>query len=94
MPGRTPFSVAHVGIPLRPGGTRGTIAGDLDFEPLASRGKASGESDIEALAALAPDQIGNDTWANPPDFRGLGAGAIAPIEVVAPIANSSSSIGR
>lgn len=79
--------IAYYGIPLRPDGTRETLAGDLDLDALESLGEAYAEFDIEALAALEPDLIVNDMWAYPPDFWGLDAGAIAQIEAVAPIAN-------
>lgn len=79
--------VAYYGIPLRPDGTRESLAGDLDLDLLESLGEAYGEFDIERLAALEPDLIVNDMWASLPDFWGLDANAVAQIGAVAPIAN-------
>ena len=77
----------YFGQPLRPDGTRETIAGDLDLEGMLSVGPDYGAFDIEALAAEDIDLIVTDMWEDPPSFWGLEEGAIEQINTVSPILN-------
>ena len=79
--------IGYYGNPLRADGTPETIAGDLDFAPLASLGVEYGNFDLEALVALNPDLIVNDMWDDPPTFWGLEPEIVAQINEIAPIAN-------
>lgn len=75
------------GQPLRPDGTRETIAGDMDLEGMVSVGPDYGAFDIEQLVAGDIDLIVNDMWETPPTFWGLEEGAVEQINAVAPIVN-------
>ena len=77
----------YFGQPMRPDGTRETIAGDLDLEGMLSVGPDYGAFDIEALAAEDIDLIVTDMWEDPPSFWGLEEGAIEQINTVSPILN-------
>jgi iron complex transport system substrate-binding protein len=77
----------YFGQPLRPDGTRESIAGDLDLEGMASVGPDYGAFDIEKLVAEDIDLIVNDMWETPPTFWGLEEGAVEQINTVAPIVN-------
>jgi iron complex transport system substrate-binding protein len=77
----------YFGQPLRPDGTRETIAGDMDLEGMASVGPDYGAFDIEKLVAEDIDLIVNDMWETPPTFWGLEEGAVEQINTVAPIVN-------
>lgn len=79
--------VGYFGQPLRPDGTRETIAGDMDLEGMVSAGPDYGAFDIEALVAEDIDLIVNDMWETPPTFWGLEEGAVEQINTVAPIVN-------
>lgn len=77
----------YFGQPLRPDGTRETIAGDLDLEGMVSVGPDYGAFDIEQLAAEGIDLIVTDMWEDPPSFWGLEPDAIEQVEMVSPILN-------
>ncbi|MCA9863053.1 MAG: ABC transporter substrate-binding protein [Thermomicrobiales bacterium] len=83
--GAKPFG--YFGQPLRPDGTRETIAGDMDLEGMASVGPDYGAFDIEALVTDDIDLIVTDMWETPPTFWGLEPDAIEQIEAVSPILN-------
>ena len=83
--GAKPFG--YFGQPLRPDGTRETIAGDMDLEGMASVGPDYGAFDIEALVTDDIDLIVTDMWETPPTFWGLESDAIEQIEAVSPILN-------
>jgi iron complex transport system substrate-binding protein len=79
--------VGYFGQPLRPDGTRETIAGDMELEGMVSVAPDYGGFDIEALLAEDIDLIVNDMWESPPTFWGLEEGAVEQINAVAPIVN-------
>lgn len=79
--------VGYFGQPLRPDGTRETIAGDMDLEGMVSLAPDYGAFDIEALLAEDIDLIVTDMWEDPPTFWGVDEGAIEQITAVAPILN-------
>ncbi len=79
--------VGYFGQPLRPDGTRETIAGDLELGGMVSVAPDYGGFDIEALLAEEIDLIVNDMWETPPTFWGLEEGAVEQITAVAPIVN-------
>jgi iron complex transport system substrate-binding protein len=79
--------VGYFGQPLRPDGTRETIAGDMELEGMVSVAPDYGAFDIEALLAEDIDLIVNDMWESPPTFWGLEEGAVEQINAVAPIVN-------
>lgn len=77
----------YFGQPLRPDGTRETIAGDMDLEGMLSVGPDYGAFDIEQLAEENIDLIVTDMWETPPTFWGLEPDAVEQINTVAPILN-------
>jgi len=79
--------VGYFGQPLRPDGSRETIAGDMELEGMVSAGPDYGAFDIEALVAEDIDLIVTDMWETPPTFWGLEEGAVEQINAVAPILN-------
>lgn len=79
--------IGYFGQPLRPDGTRETIAGDMDLEGMLSVGPDYGAFDIEKLAEEDIDLIVTDMWETPPTFWGVEPDAIEQIESVSPILN-------
>ena len=77
----------YFGQPLRPDGTRETIAGDMDLEGMLSVGPDYGAFDIEQLAEENIDLIVTDMWETPPTFWGLEPDAVEQINTAAPILN-------
>jgi iron complex transport system substrate-binding protein len=79
--------VGYFGQPLRPDGTRETVAGDMDLEGMVSVAPGYGAFDIEALLAEDIDLIVTDMWEDPPSFWGVDEDAVEQINGVAPILN-------
>jgi len=79
--------IGYFGQPLRPDGTRETIAGDMELEGMVSVAPDYGAFDIEALIAEDIDLIVTDMWEDPPTFWGVEPHAIEQINGVAPILN-------
>lgn len=77
----------YFGQPLRPDGTRETIAGDMDLEDMVSVAPSYGAFDVEALITEGIDLIVTDMWEDPPTFWGIEPDGIEQIEAVAPILN-------